>query len=99
MKKPMKATDIGEGEGMIAEQSGHRVAVCRVSNTMHVLSARCTHAGCEVEWNKEEQTWDCPCHGSVYTADGSVVNGPAEEPLPKAPVQLEDDSSRSRAGG
>ena len=45
---------------------------------MHLLSAACTHLGCEVRFNEAERSWDCPCHGSRFDADdGRVLEGPA----------------------
>lgn len=38
---------------------------------------RCTHMGCKLEWNPAEGTWDCPCHGSRYAPDGTILNNPA----------------------
>lgn len=69
------------GEGKVFDQNGKRVALSNVDGSINAVSALCTHAGCEVEWNKGEKTWDCPCHGSVFGPDGSVLNGPAEAPL------------------
>ena len=39
---------------------------------------RCTHMGCALVWNAEEESWDCPCHGSRYTKEGNVTDGPAQ---------------------
>ena len=47
---------------------------------------KCTHLGCKTNWNELEETWDCPCHGSRFAKDGSVIEGPAVYPL-----QLTDD--------
>ena len=51
------------------------------------LSAKCTHNGCSVAW--QEDLFACPCHGSKFNPDGSVVNGPASEPLAQLTAKVE----------
>jgi glycine/D-amino acid oxidase-like deaminating enzyme/nitrite reductase/ring-hydroxylating ferredoxin subunit len=48
---------------------------------LHAVSLRCTHLGCLLRFNSAERSWDCPCHGSRYSVDGSVLEGPATKPL------------------
>jgi glycine/D-amino acid oxidase-like deaminating enzyme/nitrite reductase/ring-hydroxylating ferredoxin subunit len=48
---------------------------------LHGVSLRCTHLGCLVKFNAAERSWDCPCHGSRFDLDGSVLEGPATRPL------------------
>ncbi|MBQ8821939.1 MAG: FAD-dependent oxidoreductase [Lachnospiraceae bacterium] len=38
---------------------------------------QCAHMGCELIWNEEENSWDCPCHGSRFTKDGEILDNPA----------------------
>ena len=52
------------------------------------LVAVCTHLGCVVPWNKAENKFMCPCHGSQYNSEGKVVRGPA--PLSLALSHVED---------
>lgn len=47
----------------------------------HPVPTRCTHMGCQVEWNPEEKSWDCPCHGSRFDTNGNVISGPALKKL------------------
>ena len=44
---------------------------------------RCRHPGCTLTWNPDEDTWDCPCHGSRFSPDGSLLDGPAQTDLEK----------------
>lgn len=74
--------DLAPGEGDIVRRNGEKVAGYRDDDgTLHAVSARCTHLGCQVAWNSAEHSWDCPCHGSRFAPDGSVLCGPATRPL------------------
>jgi glycine/D-amino acid oxidase-like deaminating enzyme/nitrite reductase/ring-hydroxylating ferredoxin subunit len=74
--------DLAAGEGGIVSGPEGKVAGYRdESGALHAVSTRCTHLGCQVRWNGAERTWDCPCHGSRFTVDGDVLNGPAVDPL------------------
>lgn len=39
---------------------------------------RCSHLGCHLTWNEEEESWDCPCHGSRYDKNKKVIDNPAQ---------------------
>lgn len=75
--------EIKNGEGAVVEKGGEKIAASRDENgELHLVSAVCTHMQCIVNWNNAEQTWDCPCHASRFKSDGTVLEGPAYEPLP-----------------
>lgn len=83
----MKPQDLKPGEGAILEVNGKPIAAYRDDDgTLHTFSTVCTHEQCDIEWNGPEKVWDCPCHGSRFTTDGHVANGPAEEPLTKVTI-------------
>lgn len=46
---------------------------------------RCPHMGCALKWNRQERSWDCPCHGSRFGPDGGLLENPAAGGLPKPP--------------
>ena len=70
------------GQGAVVSLEGKRVAVYRDGQgVVQMCSALCTHMGCEVHFNGAETSWDCPCHGSRFRTDGSVMAGPAESAL------------------
>ena len=76
--------DIRPGEGAIVRRGLAKHAVYHGEDGKIIeRSAVCTHVGCIVHWNSFEKCWDCPCHGSQFLPDGTVINGPAVRPLAK----------------
>lgn len=47
----------------------------------HVVNIKCPHMGCTLIFHEEEKSWDCPCHGSRFDADGKIIKGPASYSL------------------
>jgi nucleotide-binding universal stress UspA family protein/nitrite reductase/ring-hydroxylating ferredoxin subunit len=75
---PNSVDDVEVGQGAVVVKDGRKIAMYRdESGRTYSLSPRCQHMGCTVDWNKSQKTWDCPCHGSRYQFDGSLINGPA----------------------
>jgi Rieske Fe-S protein len=73
---------LAPGEGTVVRRGARLVAVSRGDDgDLHAVSAVCTHLGCIVAWNPAERSWDCPCHGSRFTASGAVIQGPAVDDL------------------
>ncbi len=46
---------------------------------LHSSSNRCPHMGCALAWNPDEKSWDCPCHGSRFDADGKLLDNPSKK--------------------
>jgi glycine/D-amino acid oxidase-like deaminating enzyme/nitrite reductase/ring-hydroxylating ferredoxin subunit len=85
--RPIESLRPGEG-GIFSTEEG-KVAVCRDrEGALHSVSPVCTHLACDVAWNHAEQTWDCPCHGSRFTPEGKVINGPAVADLSWRPIPV-----------
>lgn len=76
------AEELQNGSGAIMRRGLKKVAVYKdEAGEVHEYSASCPHLGCVVQWNPGEKIWDCPCHGSRFTCDGKVMNGPANRDL------------------
>ncbi|MEK5025499.1 FAD-dependent oxidoreductase [Paenibacillus sp. FSL M7-1046] len=79
-----KTRDLEPDEGAVVFHDGKRVGAYRdTDGKLHLVDRTCTHMGCECEWNDGERSWDCPCHGSRYSYEGAVLEGPATVPLTK----------------
>lgn len=65
-----------------ADGKGKPILVMRLEHDQfRVLSLKCTHLGCTVRWDNEEQLLRCPCHGSRFDDAGKVSKGPAKSGL------------------
>lgn len=74
--------EVAPGKGAIVAWDGKQAAVyCDPAGRVYAFSPICTHAGCVVHWNDAERTWDCPCHGGRYTAEGMRFCGPPPRDL------------------
>ncbi|MEX2556826.1 MAG: FAD-dependent oxidoreductase [Actinomycetota bacterium] len=81
--------ELAPGDGRIMKVDGETVAVSRDdAGRLHAVSPDCTHMGCRVAWNTAERSWDCPCHGSRFTPDGEIIQGPATQPLKSQEIVL-----------
>ncbi len=104
---PGKATNPGEQEftylGTITQLKQERQILDEESevgavlvmfapdNRIVAIDPTCTHAGCTVDWEEQENSFICPCHGSKFTLQGDVIEGLANFPLPNYEVKTDGD--------
>lgn len=73
---------IRPGHGGIVEISGRQVGIFKSrEGKIYAVSPRCPHMGCRLEWNQDELSWDCPCHGSRFDYNGRLLDNPAKKGL------------------
>ena len=86
---------LAPGQGQVVEVEGEgKVAVCRTDDgRLHAVSPVCPHMKCLVQWNGDERSWDCPCHGSRFSASGELLEGPAMSGLEPRELTLATRSS------
>jgi len=76
------ADDIPKGHGAIVRSGLTKLAIYNDEHGKRTtLSAVCPHMGAIVRWNPGELTWDCPCHGSRFSATGTCLHGPSSADL------------------
>ena len=85
-----------DDKGFISDKDflGTQVVVIRDpanATALLAMDSLCTHQGCSVEWDSGSNAFACPCHGSKFNTDGSVLEGPATAPLGNFAAKIEDD--------
>ncbi len=76
--------ELQNGQGGLVKVGGKKAGGYRDEyGQLHLVDTTCTHLGCETKWNDAERSWDCPCHGSRFSYNGEVLDGPAVKPLKK----------------
>lgn len=71
---------IEPGHAAVVETAQGKAGVYRSEeNQVSQVDIVCPHLGCELVWNPDERTWDCPCHGSRFDYEGNLLEGPAQE--------------------
>jgi glycine/D-amino acid oxidase-like deaminating enzyme/nitrite reductase/ring-hydroxylating ferredoxin subunit len=82
--------ELSADEGAIINVGVHKVAVYKnADGNTNAYTAICPHLKCVLQWNADEKTFDCPCHGSRFTTAGVVINGPALTNLKKFDIKEE----------
>lgn len=86
---------LAPGEGGVVRLNGRVVGLYHgADGSWHAVHPQCPHLGCALEWNPDEKTWDCPCHGSRFDFTGRLLNDPAQRGLPHTKRAAASKSSR-----
>lgn len=82
LKTVPKDADLAPGEAKVIVHDGKKVGIFKdKKGKIHAVDNTCTHMGCKLAWNAAELSWDCPCHGSRFTYEGDIIEGPALKTL------------------
>lgn len=77
-----KLEQIRPGHGGVVEYNGEKAGVYKAEDgEVFAVSVKCPHMGCQLVWNPDEKSWDCPCHGSRFDYRGRLIDGPAQTTL------------------
>jgi glycine/D-amino acid oxidase-like deaminating enzyme/nitrite reductase/ring-hydroxylating ferredoxin subunit len=87
VKELTELADLSKEEGRVVKYEERKIAVYKDEyGVLKALHPVCPHAGCIVQWNGIEKSWDCPCHGARYDVDGKLLNGPSAMGLKQIPL-------------
>lgn len=81
----------GGGDNAAGDLAFGGFAVKDQQGKVHMFAINCSHLGCSIALNQTDKSFDCPCHGSRFHLDGTVLHGPAVAPLSN--LTWEQDSS------
>ena len=87
LTSPNNSSLASEGSSKVIDN----VLIINTGDGFIALSSVCTHQGCQVTYDHGAENLPCPCHGSIFSTTGSVLNGPASSPLKKYDVTQEGD--------
>ena len=94
----MKESQLKEAQLTGAQANGLRVLLVRRGERLYALADRCSHRGCSLHEGKlnADDTITCPCHGSTFRLDGSIVKGPATSPQPQFDIRTSEGTVEIR---
>jgi cytochrome b6-f complex iron-sulfur subunit len=85
-------TELPEGKAAITTIAGVSFALVHRNGTVRAFSAVCTHLGCQVQWEADDEQFFCPCHLGYFDADGQVVSGPPPRALDAYDVEIDGNN-------
>ena len=95
--EPLLPSAIGTNQGIVARNDLGKILILRRPNGEFVgMLATCTHLGCTVAWNPQDEQVECPCHGARYNLLGEVLRGPARDPLSRVDIIIDESGLRAR---
>ena len=86
-----KISELSRTGGAVVVQNAciNPVLVVNTGAGILAMGARCPHANCQVAWVQEDRQAECPCHGSRFAGDGTLLSGPATTDLPTYPATID----------
>ena len=89
-----KVGELASGDIKLVEADGNMIVLLNVGGELYAIDDECTHTACSLsDGSLEDDVIECPCHGAQFNVKtGDVQEGPANEPIPTYPVQVDGDT-------